>query len=451
MNTIELPVSHGEAFDKLSILEIKLQYINDDRKNDVQKEYNILYDKLKNLFNTNIKFHYRILKDINENIWIKQDIFRKSTDENEKNKLCNEIIDENDRRFHVKAKLNRLFNSSLMEQKGYERSKCFYLGHLGLGDHLTQLPIIRYLSTIYDKVIVACLEKNIENCKLFYMDDPTIQFYVVKSMENICPYNKFPFEDFQKITNGYDVYLTGQHQFDKEINDIIIKDIPFSFFDDCNIEYSVFGITFISSYIDSKNLYECVKGVSYCFLHNTSSIGNVFPVEFAEKQFGISRETTLILNTNENIYPPDHKWYELAQKFIGVRIPFYKDTIENADYILLSDSSIYCLSLHLNLKTENAFVLTQKDDYSYFYNEKYCKNSKVNISKIKCIFSLNSYINNNNNSLDIKYITTDLEEKEVSIELNETNKINKFCVELNDILGREKKFYFNIKYLLENN
>jgi hypothetical protein len=42
MDFIYLPVSLGEAIDKLTILDIKLLYITDKRKEDVQKEYDIL-------------------------------------------------------------------------------------------------------------------------------------------------------------------------------------------------------------------------------------------------------------------------------------------------------------------------------------------------------------------------------------------------------------------------
>ena len=44
---IELPVSLGEAIDKLTILHIKCDKITDERKIDVQLEYDILYEKLK--------------------------------------------------------------------------------------------------------------------------------------------------------------------------------------------------------------------------------------------------------------------------------------------------------------------------------------------------------------------------------------------------------------------
>ena len=47
VSSIDLPVSLGEALDKLSILDIKLDKIKDERKKDVEKEYNILYENLK--------------------------------------------------------------------------------------------------------------------------------------------------------------------------------------------------------------------------------------------------------------------------------------------------------------------------------------------------------------------------------------------------------------------
>ena len=41
-----LPVSLGEAMDKLTILDIKLDQIKDNRRIDVEKEYDLLYEKL---------------------------------------------------------------------------------------------------------------------------------------------------------------------------------------------------------------------------------------------------------------------------------------------------------------------------------------------------------------------------------------------------------------------
>jgi GNAT superfamily N-acetyltransferase len=155
-NTLSLPVSLGEALDKLTILEIKLDKIKDDRKSDVQKEYDMLHKKLAEYINKN-KFHYHTLKRINLSIWELQDKFRYGNSK-DKDKICMKIIDENDRRFRVKNKINVSADSELKEQKGYKPKTAFVLTHLGLGDNITSIGAVRYLSTCYDKVIVVCKE-----------------------------------------------------------------------------------------------------------------------------------------------------------------------------------------------------------------------------------------------------------------------------------------------------
>ena len=75
-------ISAGELFDKLSILEIKLDKINDNnKKKEIKKEFDILKkiqtstiksdDELENLFNS--------LKKINNNLWEIEDKIRIQT------------------------------------------------------------------------------------------------------------------------------------------------------------------------------------------------------------------------------------------------------------------------------------------------------------------------------------------------------------------------------------
>ena len=54
---IELPISMGEALDKLTILDIKMKKINDERRNDVKKEFDLLNSKL-SIYKNNYNFHY---------------------------------------------------------------------------------------------------------------------------------------------------------------------------------------------------------------------------------------------------------------------------------------------------------------------------------------------------------------------------------------------------------
>ena len=101
-SSIELPVSMGEALDKLTILDIKMKKITDARRADVEKEFNLLSSKLEK-YKEEYIFYYNILLSINESIWDMQDLFRDSKDPQEQNKLCIKIIKEND---------NRCFNPS---------------------------------------------------------------------------------------------------------------------------------------------------------------------------------------------------------------------------------------------------------------------------------------------------------------------------------------------------
>jgi len=60
-----LPVSYGEAFDKFSILDIKMNKISDDRRIDVEKEFHIIKDKINHLMSDTVQFHYQILYSSN--------------------------------------------------------------------------------------------------------------------------------------------------------------------------------------------------------------------------------------------------------------------------------------------------------------------------------------------------------------------------------------------------
>ena len=89
-----LPVSLGEAIDKITILDIKLDKIKDNRKNDVQKEYDLLFEKLKN-FITEYKLLYITMKKVNLLIWDMMDVLRDgSVGEELYLKICKECIKE---------------------------------------------------------------------------------------------------------------------------------------------------------------------------------------------------------------------------------------------------------------------------------------------------------------------------------------------------------------------
>lgn len=125
---INIPVSVGELFDKISILEIKKNKIND--KNNLKtikyelKELNAIVKKRK-LTNTKIKVLYNKLKRINTRLWNIEDKKRKY--ENKKNfdqdfiNLARNVYLLNDKRALIKLNINIHTGSKIKEIKAYEK------------------------------------------------------------------------------------------------------------------------------------------------------------------------------------------------------------------------------------------------------------------------------------------------------------------------------------------
>tara|TARA_Y100000996_G_scaffold415393_1_gene409794 strand:+ start:3589 stop:4740 length:1152 start_codon:yes stop_codon:yes gene_type:complete len=380
MEQIELPVSMGEALDKLTILDIKLEKIKDNRKHDVQKEYNILYNKLK-LNVQKYDFNYKILKQVNLDIWEMQDDFRYNN--GDKAKLCFKIIEDNDRRFRIKKKINNAANSSLKEQKGYKPKKAFVLTHLGLGDNITSIGAVRYLSTCYDKVLVVCKEHNKKNMELFYSDDETIQIYPVVNDEYISPRFGFSYEKFKEITKNMDLYMAGSHCLTKKSESY--TDLPFNFYRDMGINDKYFREYFhINIPQESKSLFNKLNEVgNYTFIHNSASTGEVFKIEKMEKQLGFNKNNTLVVNPCINMYNKNDPFYLLAERLIKHPLSFYIDIIINANKVIMVDSSFFCMAINLPLISKEIYLKSRENrDYSYL-NSKANYSSKLNKPLIK--------------------------------------------------------------------
>ena len=126
MNKILVEISIGELFDKISILEIKKDKIkNKEKLKFIIDEYNILKDQLINNVKSNEKLDklFTSLKDINSNLWVKEDdkrLCEKNSDFGEKFiKLSRDIHFLNDKRASIKLEINNETGSKIKEIKEY--------------------------------------------------------------------------------------------------------------------------------------------------------------------------------------------------------------------------------------------------------------------------------------------------------------------------------------------
>ena len=196
-----LPVSIGEAIDKLTILDIKYDKIKDiQRKNNVKIEYDMLYDKMKDII-IEYKLYYNIMKIINLDIWDMMDILRDSTISNEEYLIkCKECIEANDIRFRIKNKINFVAKSVLKEQKGYNILRVgFNLKNenIVLSDFINS---IKYYSILYDEIVISTNSKDIESVKHIFNYDPTI---IITDNLHTSEYKIF---DFTKNVSLNDIY-----------------------------------------------------------------------------------------------------------------------------------------------------------------------------------------------------------------------------------------------------
>ena len=128
---MKVEVSNGELLDKLSILELKLKNIKDDKKLiNIKNEHGGLSPLCNNLFNNygnELRSLYAKLSEINAELWKTEDDIR----ECERNKdfgdefvrLARAVYFTNDKRSDVKKSINLLTESGFVEEKSYEDYK----------------------------------------------------------------------------------------------------------------------------------------------------------------------------------------------------------------------------------------------------------------------------------------------------------------------------------------
>lgn len=125
MDSIFVPISVGELFDKITILEIKERKIKDNHKLvNIQKELSLLNNISKSINLANLSDLIDELKNINIVLWDIEERKRekeklKCFDE-EFIELARSVYTNNDKRAYIKKQINLLSNSSLIEEKSYE-------------------------------------------------------------------------------------------------------------------------------------------------------------------------------------------------------------------------------------------------------------------------------------------------------------------------------------------
>ena len=125
--TPQLPVSWGEVFDKLTILQIKAEKLHDDHKRaNVERERTEIEKVVGELqrFPAGLPDLLHQLKDINSQLWEvedgKRDCERRQCFDDSFVQLARKVYFGNDQRAAIKRQINDLLGSALVEEKSYQ-------------------------------------------------------------------------------------------------------------------------------------------------------------------------------------------------------------------------------------------------------------------------------------------------------------------------------------------
>jgi predicted nucleic acid-binding Zn-ribbon protein len=124
--TVEVAVSYGELFDKISILEIKqAKVVEPEQRKNIENELDVLNRARATAIADNVEIDDLTsgLKEVNERLWNVEDELRDCERRSEFGaqfvELARSVYKLNDRRAQLKRELNLRLGSELIEEKLY--------------------------------------------------------------------------------------------------------------------------------------------------------------------------------------------------------------------------------------------------------------------------------------------------------------------------------------------
>ncbi len=126
MRALTVPVSYGEAADKITILTIKSEWMRDPaQRANVAKELALLSEAFFSTITRTPEFDalFDALTGVNRKLWTIEDAIRLCEKHGDFGKefvtLARSVYQQNDERARIKREINTLLGSELVEEKSY--------------------------------------------------------------------------------------------------------------------------------------------------------------------------------------------------------------------------------------------------------------------------------------------------------------------------------------------
>ena len=235
-----------------------------------------------------------------------------------------------------------------------ENETAYLLTYNGLGDYITMIGALNFLSNYYQHIYMICRVGSIENMKLFLPNKQITYIPIYPTRFSLTSNEHLLLEATQciKIINeapiNNDILICGTEQLkggvlksritnkrlleyksnDKQytIRWVHIREFYHNIGLDLSIYYEYFDIPSTNQSIQETH-------TNIIFVHTKFSKGEIN----IDLQIDQDKDT-IIICANKNIYPENHTKYEVANKYVDAPITSYTDVIKNASEIHVVDS-----------------------------------------------------------------------------------------------------------------
>ena len=234
---------------------------------------------------------------------------------------------------------------------------CYFLGHLGLGDNITNSSAVNYLLQYYNTIYFLCKDNYEENVKLLFQNKRIITI-PVKSIEDATNIINSNINN-DRFISGFD-YPSLETKTFLKFNDKIVYEIDFQhiekFYKDNQLSLSVYYNYF--NIPPSEVDITLLLNYKIIFLHTQGSNRQIdLTIIINTYKFN---ENYILICANQNVYNPSEQHYLLANKYVNLLVCNYIDIIKNANLIYVIDSCFSCIVYPLmkmdKLKAEEVII-----------------------------------------------------------------------------------------------
>ena len=245
-----------------------------------------------------------------------------------------------------------------------DNQTAYLLTYNGLGDYITMIGALNFLSNHYKHIYMICRKASIENMKLLLPDKPITYIplqptgyklhefahKIAEAKQYIKIINEAPINSdilicgTEQLKGGYlKSKITNKRLLEYKPNDknytvkwSHLREFYHNIGLDLSIYYEYFDIP-----SPSTNTPKITEEYNIIFAHTKASDCEIQIPDVIAKY--ADDENTIIICANKNVYPSDHPRYDLANQYVNIPIAHYIDIIKRATEIHVIDSCFSCI------------------------------------------------------------------------------------------------------------